>query len=109
MHTPGPILLKSQLLSMAQGPMANQPSPAFPALTYQQAAQRIQLRASQGPHAISQLAIDVSSQLLRRGDKSWRVFAGCAVDGSCEPLGTLARSLQLARGHDAKCETKQPA
>lgn len=54
-------------LAMAQGPMANQPSPAFPSLTCQQAAQRIQLRASQGPHAISQLAIDVSSQLLRQG------------------------------------------
>ena len=54
-------------LSMAQGPMANQPSPAFPPLTYRQAAQRIQLRASQGPHPISQLAIDVSSQLLTRG------------------------------------------
>src|ERR1019366_9042779 len=34
---------------------------------YQQAAQRIQLRANQGPHPISQLAIDVSSQLLRQG------------------------------------------
>jgi len=54
-------------LSMAQGPMANQPSPAFLGLTYRQAAQRIQLRASQGPHAVSQLAIDVSSQLLREG------------------------------------------
>ena len=54
-------------LSMAQGPMANQPSQAFPGLTYQQAAQRIQLRATQGPHPISQLAIDVSSQLLRQG------------------------------------------
>jgi hypothetical protein len=54
-------------LSMAEGPMANQPSPAFPPLTYQQAAQRIQLRATQGPHPISQLAIDVSSQLLRQG------------------------------------------
>src|SRR5260370_6718655 len=54
-------------LSMAQGPMANQPTPAFPGLTYRQAAQRIQLRASQGPHAVSQLAIDVSSQLLREG------------------------------------------
>ena len=39
----------------------------FPPLTYQQAAQRIQLRANQGPYQISQLAIDVSSQLLRRG------------------------------------------
>jgi ATP-dependent helicase YprA (DUF1998 family) len=54
-------------LSMAQGPLANQPSPAFAPLTYQQAAQRIQLRATQGPHPISQLAIDVSSQLLRQG------------------------------------------
>jgi DEAD/DEAH box helicase domain-containing protein len=54
-------------LSMAQGPMANSPSPAFPPFTYQQAAQRIALRASQGPHPVSQLAIDVSSQLLRRG------------------------------------------
>ncbi len=54
-------------LSMAQGPMANHLSPAFPGLTYQQAAQRIQLRASQGPHAVGQLAIDVSSQLLREG------------------------------------------
>jgi len=54
-------------LSMAQGPMAIQPSPAFPSLTCQQAAQRISLRAAQGPHAISQLSIDVSSQLLRRG------------------------------------------
>jgi DEAD/DEAH box helicase domain-containing protein len=54
-------------LSMAQGPLVNQPSPAFPSLTCQQGAQRIQLRAAQGPHPISQLAIDVSSQLLRRG------------------------------------------
>ena len=54
-------------LSMAQGPMANQPSPAFPSLTCKQAAQRIALRAAQGPYAISQLSIDVSSQLLRRG------------------------------------------
>jgi hypothetical protein len=54
-------------LSMAQGPMANQPSPAFPSLTCQQAAHRIALRAAQGPYAISQLSIDVSSQLLRRG------------------------------------------
>ncbi|MCU1336685.1 MAG: box helicase [Bryobacterales bacterium] len=54
-------------LSMAQGAMANRPSPAFPPLTYQRAAQQIQLRAVQGPHPISQLAIDVSSQLLRQG------------------------------------------
>jgi hypothetical protein len=54
-------------LSMAQGPMANQPSAAFPTLTYQQAAHRIGLRAAHGPHAISQLSIDVSSQLLRHG------------------------------------------
>lgn len=54
-------------LSMAQGPMANQPSQAFPPATYQEAAQRIRLRATQGPHPISQLAIDVSSQLLRQG------------------------------------------
>lgn len=54
-------------LSMAQGPLANNPSPAFPTLTCQQAAQRIELRASQGPHPISQLAIDVGSQLLRHG------------------------------------------
>lgn len=54
-------------LSLAQGPMANQLSPNFPPLTYQQAAQRIQLRANQGPHPISQLAVDVSSQLLRQG------------------------------------------
>jgi hypothetical protein len=39
-------------LSMAQGPMANQPSQAFPPLTYQQAAQLIQVRATQGPHPI---------------------------------------------------------
>ena len=54
-------------LSMAQGPMGSQPSAAFPTLTYQQAAHRIGLRAAHGPHAISQLSIDVSSQLLRRG------------------------------------------
>jgi hypothetical protein len=54
-------------LSMAQGPMANRPSAAFPTLTYQQAAHRIGLRAAHGPHAISQLSIDVSSQLLRHG------------------------------------------
>jgi ATP-dependent helicase YprA (DUF1998 family) len=54
-------------LSMALGPMANQPSPAFPPLTYHQAAQRIQVRASQGPYPVSQLAIDVCSQLLRQG------------------------------------------
>lgn len=54
-------------LSMSQGPMGNQPSQAFPGLTYHQAAQRIQLRAAQGPHPIAQLAIDVSSQLLQLG------------------------------------------
>jgi hypothetical protein len=54
-------------LSMAQGPMASQPSAAFPTLTYQQAAHRIGLRAAHGPHAISQLSVDASSQLLRRG------------------------------------------
>lgn len=54
-------------LLMAQGPMGSHASPAFPSLTNQQAAQLIQLRASQGPHPISQLAIDVSSQLLRQG------------------------------------------
>jgi len=54
-------------LSMAQGPLANRPSQTFPGLTHQQAAQRIQLRATQGPHAVGQLAIDVSSQLLRQG------------------------------------------
>lgn len=59
--------VEAATLSMAQGPLANQLAPAFPPLTYQQAAQRIQLRASHGPHLIPQLAIDVSSQLLREG------------------------------------------
>ncbi len=54
-------------LAMAQGAMANMPAQNFPPLTYQQAAQSIQLRATQGPHPISQLAIDVSAQLLRQG------------------------------------------
>jgi hypothetical protein len=54
-------------LLMAQGPLANQPSPALPSLTCQQAAQIIQLRAAQGPYPVSQLAIDVSGQLLRQG------------------------------------------
>jgi hypothetical protein len=54
-------------LSMANGALANQPSAAIPSLTNQQAAQRIQLRAAQGPHPISQLAISVSSQLLEQG------------------------------------------
>jgi ATP-dependent helicase YprA (DUF1998 family) len=54
-------------LLMAQGPMANQPSPAMPTLTCQQAAQIIQSRATHGPNAVSQLAIDVSGQLLRQG------------------------------------------
>jgi DEAD/DEAH box helicase domain-containing protein len=59
--------VEAATLSMAQGPMANQPSPAFPGMSYQQAAQRIQQRAAQGPHPVAQLAIDVSSQLLRQG------------------------------------------
>jgi DEAD/DEAH box helicase domain-containing protein len=54
-------------LLMAQSGLANQPSPALPSLTCQQAAQIIQLRAAHGPHPVSQLAIDVSAQLLRRG------------------------------------------
>jgi hypothetical protein len=55
-------------LSMASQPAtANMASPAFPSLTCQAAAQRIQQRATQGPYAISQLAVDVSSQLLRQG------------------------------------------
>lgn len=54
-------------LAMAQGPLANHASQAFPGMTNQQAAQRIQARAIHGPHAVGQLAIDVSSQLLRRG------------------------------------------
>jgi hypothetical protein len=54
-------------LSTAQGLRANQQSPVFAPLTYQQAAQTIQARASQGPHLVSQLAIDVSRQLLRQG------------------------------------------
>lgn len=58
---------EANALLMAQGPLANNPSQAFPGLTNQQAAQRIQLRASHGPHAIGQLGIDVSSQLLRQG------------------------------------------
>src|SRR5579885_1163250 len=56
------------LLMARQGPpMANQPSPAFPSLTCQQAAQVIQTRAAQGPDLVSQLAIDVSGQLLSQG------------------------------------------
>jgi DEAD/DEAH box helicase domain-containing protein len=54
-------------LSLAQGPLANHPSQAFPGLTNQQAAQRIESRATQGPFAVGQLAIDVCSQLLRQG------------------------------------------
>jgi DEAD/DEAH box helicase domain-containing protein len=59
--------VEAATLSMAQGPMATQPSPAFPGMSYQQAAQRIQQRAAQGPHPVAQLAIDVSAQLLRQG------------------------------------------
>jgi DEAD/DEAH box helicase domain-containing protein len=56
------------ILSMAQQTFtANLAAPAYPGMTNQQAAQLIQIRATQGPHPISQLAIDVSSQLLRQG------------------------------------------
>ena len=54
-------------LSLAHGPLANQQSAAFAPLTYMQAAQLIELRATHGPHAISQLAADVSSRLLCQG------------------------------------------
>jgi hypothetical protein len=60
-------LIEAGTLQMAQGPLAQQPTPHFPGLTYQQAAQLIRQRALQGPHPISQLAISVSSQLLRKG------------------------------------------
>jgi len=58
---------EAMTLTMARGPLANQPSAAFAPLTHLQAAQRIELRATQGPHPVSQLAIEVSSQLLRQG------------------------------------------
>jgi hypothetical protein len=55
-------------ITMARMPMiANQQCPYFPPLTYAQAAQQIEYRAIHGPYPISQLAIDVSSQLLRQG------------------------------------------
>jgi ATP-dependent helicase YprA (DUF1998 family) len=54
-------------LSMANGTMANQPSPAMPSLTNQEMAHQIQLRALHGPHPIAQLAIAVSAQLLMQG------------------------------------------
>jgi DEAD/DEAH box helicase domain-containing protein len=55
-------------LSMAGQPAtANLSSPAMPGLNCQVAAQRIQARATNGPYAIFQLAINVSSQLLRQG------------------------------------------
>ncbi len=55
------------LMMARQAAMANNPSPAYPSMTCQQAAQVIQTRAVQGPHLLSQLAIDVSGQLLRHG------------------------------------------
>ncbi len=47
--------------------MANQPSITNPALTWQQAAQRIRNRAVTGPFAITPLALDAAGQLLDRG------------------------------------------
>jgi hypothetical protein len=55
------------LLMAAQPATANQPSPTFPQLTCQQAAQRIQTRAAHGPYLIAGLAIEVASQLLQQG------------------------------------------
>ena len=55
------------LLMAAQPATANQPSPTFPQLTCQQAAQRIQTRAAHGPYLTAGLAIDVASQLLQQG------------------------------------------
>jgi DEAD/DEAH box helicase domain-containing protein len=56
------------VLSMAaNASMANQPSIVNPALTWQQAAQRIRNRAATGPFSITPLALDAAGQLLRRG------------------------------------------
>ncbi len=58
---------EAMTLSMARGPLANQPSLAFPPLTHLQAAQRIELRALRGPHPVAQLVIEVSAELLQQG------------------------------------------
>lgn len=55
------------LMMAQQAGMANNQSPVYPSMTCQQAAQVIQARAAQGPYILSQLAIDVSGQLLSRG------------------------------------------
>lgn len=55
------------LLMAQQAGMSTIPSPAYPSMTCHQAAQIIQARAAQGPYLLSQLAIDASGQLLRRG------------------------------------------
>lgn len=57
----------STLMMAQQAGMAHNASPAYPSMTCQQAAQVIQARAAQGPYLLSQLAIDVSGQLLRQG------------------------------------------
>ena len=55
-------------LSMAATPATAQlQAPSHPGLTCQQAAQRIQARAAQGPFHIAQLAADASAQLLANG------------------------------------------
>lgn len=55
------------LIMARQASMANSPSPAYPSMTCQQAAQVIQARAAHGPYLLSQLAIGVSGQLLSHG------------------------------------------
>jgi Lhr-like helicase len=55
-------------LSMAANPATTHlASPSHPGLSCQQAAQRILLRAAQGPFHVGQLAADASAQLLANG------------------------------------------
>jgi hypothetical protein len=59
---------EANIIMMAANPiMANQQLPTQPGTTYQQAAQQIIARAVQGPFLLTQVAMDASMQLLRRG------------------------------------------
>ncbi len=55
-------------LSLAANPLtAQSPSPVHPGLTASQSAQRIQIRAANGPFHVAQLAADGSAELLING------------------------------------------
>ncbi len=47
--------------------LANLPAPAFPNLTYRQAAQQILQQAEHGPFPIPQFTVDIAARLLARG------------------------------------------